>query len=117
MDYATFSRAANRILTQFGTTGILSRTSPGTYDPATSLSTPVTTTQSVKAVAFPYPAEMIDGTMIQSQDLQVFLSALGVTEPQAADKLTFLGADYTVVKAKNYNPTGTPVLYELQVRK
>ncbi len=118
IDYTAFARVANQLITKFGTTGSLSSKPAGTYTPATATASVTPTVQSVMAVAFPYPAKLIDGTMVQVGDFQVFVSPEGVSpDPQAGDKFTYLGVAYTVVKVMVYNPAGTVVLYELQVRK
>lgn len=118
IDYSKFATVANQIITKFGTTGSLASKPVGTYTPGTSLAVVTPTLQTVKAVVFPYPAKLIDGTMIQVGDFQVFMSPDGVDpDPQPGDKLTYLSVAYTVIKVMTYNPAGTVCLYELQVRK
>lgn len=118
MDYSKFVRIANQIIEKFGVDATLSRKSSGAYNPATSVAAVTTATDNVRAVIFPYPAKMIDGTMIHVGDMQIFMGTYGVTaDPEAADNLTIGGTVYKVVSAKIYKPANVAVLYELQVRK
>lgn len=118
MNYAQFAQIANQMLTSFGVSATLSRQASGPYNPATASASITTTNQTVTVVTSPYPAKMIDGTMIQSSDLQVFVGTSGVTSPpEPADTLTVGGTEWTVISVKTYNPAGTTLLYELQVRQ
>lgn len=115
-DYASVAAEAAAVLREFGATGTLTRTTPGTYDPATGKAATSTTTQTVTAVMFPYGDKFIDGTLILAGDRQAFIAAVGVTPPQAGDVLTWGGETFTVVKAKNLSPARVAVLFECQVR-
>jgi hypothetical protein len=118
IDYSAFANVANNLLTKFGSTATLTSKPAGTYDPNNSTASVTPVTQSVTAVAFPYPAKLVDGTMVQVGDFQAFVAPSGVTTaPQAADKFTYLGVVYTVINVKVLNPAGTVILYEMQVRK
>jgi hypothetical protein len=136
-DYTPFVTVAQRVITDFGAAATLTHKVAGTYNPSTSQAAatlthkvagtynPSTsqaaanpTVQDVKAVAFPYPEKLIDGTMILTGDKQVFLAPSGVTpDPRPADKFTQFGISYDILDVKIYNPGGVTVLYELQVRK
>lgn len=117
-NYSTFVNVANTLITKFGGSATLTHKPAGTYNPATSTASSTPTTNTVQAVGIPYDEKLIDGTLILTGDLQVFVAPHGVTsDPQAADKLTIGGASYTVIKCKIYKPASVVVLYELQVRK
>lgn len=118
IDSTVFANVANRILTDFGVAATLTRKPAGTYNPATSTAAATPLVQNIIAAGFPFPARLIDGTMVQVGDQQVFIAPSGVTfDPKPADKLTYNGVDYTVINAKDYKLKGIAVLYELQVRK
>ena len=118
MDYSTFARIANRILSDWGVAATLTRKSSGTYDPATSVSTVTSATDNVTVAIFPYPAKLIDGTLIHVGDMQVIMGTDGLSAaPEAADNITIGGTVYKIVTVQNIKPANTSVLYELQVRK
>lgn len=118
MDYSKFARIANRIIAQFGVTATLTRKSSGAYNVSTSTAAVTSSADTITVVMFPYPAKMIDGTMIHVGDMQVFHGTEGVTaDPQAADNLTIGGLIYKIVNVETHKPANEAVLYELQVRK
>lgn len=121
-DYASAAATAKEMLTDFGASAILRRvggTSP-VYDPATGTmvpGAPAVADENLIAVVIDYPEAMIDGTLIQTNDLQVFVSPVGVVEPKASDLFIWQGEQFVIVKHKELAPAGVNVLYEWQVRK
>jgi hypothetical protein len=115
--YSELASTADEILREFGSVGLLSRVTPGAYDPATGTSTPATTTVSVIAAVFDYDTAAADGSLILQGDKQVFMSAVGITPPAAGDILTWQTVAYTVIAVKPLAPAGVDTLHELQVRK
>lgn len=113
-NYTKTAATATRLLLRFGAAATLKRETAGTYDPATG-TTPVTETSlSTTAAVFAYDAKYIDGTLILQGDQRAYL-APGVT-PKQGDKLTWQGADYTLIAVKPISPAGVPVLFEAQIR-
>lgn len=115
-DYAEIRALAAELLSEFGAAGVLARTTPGTYDADEGEMAAAETTQTVTACMFPYGDKFVDGTNILASDRQAFISALGVTPPQAGDVLAWGGEVFAVVRVKNLGPAGVFVLYECQVR-
>ena len=115
--YLDLQATASRLITQFGAVASISRTSDGAYNPITGAVVTVTTSQSVMAVVFEYPAHMITGTLIRTGDRKALISAARTTAPIPGDDLTWQGIAYKVVHALTLGPSGVAVLYQLQVRK
>lgn len=117
--YDNLQLTAQTLLADKGQACTLTVVTPGTYDPATSTSTPTTTNYSVTAAVFDYPVAMIDGSRILRGDKKVLMSAYGLTAVPKPDH-TFTDAAsvvYTVIDAKATAPGGTVVLWTLQVRR
>lgn len=113
-DYTKTAATATRLLLRFGSAATLKREVAGTYDPATG-TTPVTETSlATTAAVFAYDAKYIDGTLILQGDQRAYMDP-GVT-PKQGDKLTWQGADYTLIAVKPVSPAGVPALYEAQIR-
>lgn len=110
------SAVAQRLLAKYGQSMTLSRDTPGSYDPATATVTNTTTTAADSGVIFPYAdgLSMVEGSLIQRGDQQVFINI--ATAPRPADRLTVGAKVYNVINVKEIAPAGTSVLYELQVR-
>lgn len=64
-----------------------------------------------------YGIKDIDGTLIQSSDNRLLLSAVGMRMPLPGDTATIDGAVYVVVNCSPLNPGGPSVLYDVQVRR
>jgi hypothetical protein len=118
MDYASLALTADDLIGEFGSTGTLTRVTPGDYDPDTATATPAsTTTQSIKAVVIDYEHKYVDGTLIKTGDKQCFVSAKDITAPAQGDRLTWFGIDYQLVSVTPLAPAGTVLFYELQARQ
>ncbi|MDM0041877.1 hypothetical protein QTI05_22745 [Variovorax sp. J22R193] len=115
--YGNMAATAAGLITKFGAAASLARITAGAYNPVTGTSTPTEVVQAVRAVVLDYDAKMIDGSMIQQGDKQVYLSAVGVLPPAVADVLTWQGVAYTIISVKPLAPAGVDTLHELQVRK
>lgn len=121
--YDDLAATANELLTEFGGPVVLSRTSAGDYDPATGTTIGgTTTTYNGVAAKFDYAQTDIDGTLIRVGDQRVLISVAGVVLPQTGDTLSFTDPNtlavtvFDVIMAKQVNPAGTAVLYDVQVR-
>ncbi|MGE8367003.1 hypothetical protein [Cupriavidus sp.] len=120
--YDDMAATADELLREYGKPLVLRQVATGTYDPATS-------TAPATQVDFPGTGTLFDfalqsagqafsgSTLIEVGDKQCYLSPVGVPLPTAGDLLVD-GTDVWQVKnVKAINPAGTPVLYELQLRK
>jgi len=114
--YADMAATALSLLTDFGKTITLTRTTGTTYDPVTGATVAgtdasVTTTGLIK----PYPDKLIDGTRIQSGDRELVLS--NEQTPTMDDKPNIDGQQWSIINIKTVKPDGaTPVVYFAQVR-
>lgn len=113
-NYTKTAATATRLLARFGAAATLKRASAGTYDPSTGTDTVTETSLATTAAVFAYDAKYIDGTLILQGDQRAYM-APSVT-PKQGDKLTWQGADYTVIAVKALSPAGTVALYEAQIR-
>lgn len=121
--YDKLAAIADRLVRKFGSPGMLQRPSADAYDPNDAtvddgVAEPAN--QAIVAAAFPYDERLIDGTVIQRGDKQMFVSVVGVTEISNASRVLWPDAapeTYTVINHKELGPAGINVLYELQVRK
>ncbi len=82
------------------------------YDPTPG--TPVETTGT--AVISKFRRSEIDGTLIQTGDLKILLTAQGMPKPSTVDRLRIDGVEYAIVNVESVQPGAVPVLYTLQVR-
>lgn len=114
--YEEMAGTATELLTEFGADGTLTRVTTGEYDPVTGTAPITTQTETVKACVFDYPAELIDGSVIQVGDKRVIAQA-GALVPQAVDKFTWQGTEYQVISVKPLAPAGVVVINTLQVRR
>ena len=116
--YAGLAKVAHDLIVKFGGPAKLRRTGQVVYDPTTGATTsPGVVDFPVNACVFDFPAQDVNGTLIQTGDKQVYLSAMSLDAPTLADQ--FVTADdhaYTIVKVTALAPGGTEVLYTLQVR-
>lgn len=104
--------------TDAGFTGVLAQTTFSGGDPWDPGSgTPVTVETNVTIVVSEYAKSEIDGTLIQSGDRKVLMTAIAGVEPKASDVLTISGAAYTVINAMPLDPAGIAVMYEVQARR
>lgn len=116
--YDGLAQTALVLLQDKGMTMTLNQRTPGTYSATTGTTTVTETTYTVTGAQFHFPANMIDGSMIQRGDRRVIVAARGMTvEPDAGDVLTIAGTRTNVVAVKAINPGGTTIAYVLQVRR
>jgi hypothetical protein len=115
--YDEMSAVADEILEEFGAPATLTRVTPGGYDPATGGTTPdVTTTWTGTGAKFDYEQKDVDGTNIRTGDQRVYLSTVGIVNPQTGDTLTIGGVVLNVVASRPLKPASTDVLFDVQVR-
>lgn len=125
-DYAGMALTAAELISEFGQTGALRRTTLDN-DPFNPVQT--TADHACTFVVLDYAKKDIDGTLILQTDQMVYLSTSGLAiTPETTDRLVvggtwqaspvkLLGTPLTVVSVKPLSPAGTVVFWELQVRK
>ena len=115
--YTEMAGVAVDLFDQFGTEVTLNRVTGEQYDPVTGNefegdAAPVTT----KGLVTFYPVKLIDGTRILATDIRLIID--GSVEPLITDIPEMNGEKLgTIVNIEAKNPTGTPLVYFLQVRK
>lgn len=62
-----------------------------------------------------YPRSMIDGTLIQSEDRRMMVSAKG-ERPTTADRLRIGETEYRIILIEEFAPQGVPLFYLVQAR-
>jgi hypothetical protein len=113
--YASALATANRLLSQYGAPGTLTRTAT-TYTPATGATTNIDTEQAVFAAVLPIGDKFVDGTNILATDRRALIGAAGVSEPKPGDVLTWGDESLNVVRVKSLAPARTAVLFDCVVR-
>lgn len=110
MRYDKLAIAARKLLTSAGASFTFTRIT-STYNPATGVETPTTTTYSGYGVFGQYDQSNYSD-LIQAGDVSLTLEATS-TEPQIGDTV----ANYRVIDVQKTAPDGaTVVIYELQLR-
>jgi hypothetical protein len=116
-DYAEIAQVAHEILAEFGSGAVLTKTSPGDYDPDAGAAQLAPINHDCTAVVLPYDDRHIDGTLILRGDKQAMLSAVSLTaKPAPGDMLAWAGTRFRVIAAEDLAPAGVSVLFTLQVR-
>lgn len=115
MNYTSLSQTVRNMLTNLGQTVTLTKLSGGTFDGVLGAFTGQSTTDYlVKAVISEYNDKLIDGSMIKVGDKKATLES--TTEPAIDDVISVGGIDHKVINVKSYNPSGTVIAYEVQIR-
>jgi hypothetical protein len=119
--YDRAAATALRLLAKYGEDVTLRTYTTGTYDPATGTTPNTTADTTRKAATFDYPrlnqGQVLAGqTLIQQGDRQCLMDANGAA-PTMADHVIVDSIEYVIKDIKTLSPAGTPVLYELQLRK
>lgn len=107
-----------------GQTVTITRQSAGAYNPATGTAAVVETTQTAKAVIFPFGPGLRNqaGSSITADDMQCLLAALTtagtvLSEPKVNDVLIDSNsARWTITEVSPLAPAGLTIMYELTVR-
>ena len=116
--YSDMADVADDLITEFGQAVTLKVASGTAYDPATGGATVTYTDQPGHGCTVDFDKELIDGEKIRIGDQLVLLSPIGISEPTEGDKLVKGSDTWNIVPPVTVtNPAGTPVLYEVQVRK
>ena len=113
-DYSGVKATAERLIRRFGQDATLVRETQGgePWDPVI-----VETEYACQAAVMDYSQSLIDGTRIQADDRQIYLSTEGLTvTPTTSDSLSVGGVSFSIINVMPLNPGGTVVFYELQCR-
>lgn len=121
-DYAKSAASANRMLSKAGGPVTLRRSVPGAYNTDTgTMGAAVVTDYPGIGAKFGYSAQAVNGTLIQSGDQQLYLSAIQVNgsampAPTIADLIVIGSAVFSIAAVGKIEPTDIPVLFILQIR-
>jgi len=116
-NYSSTQATADRLITKFGQSVVITNKSAGAYDPSTGTSSSVTTTQNAVAAIFDRGSNEIDGTLILTGDKKMLFSAVGITKPEINDTVLVGSVTYTIKDPiKELNPAGTVIMYECNLR-
>ncbi|MDX0855960.1 hypothetical protein GOL78_15210 [Sinorhizobium medicae] len=113
--YARLQATARHLIAKYGQAGAVKRITPP--DPVYG-GEPVVTSYPATLVPMAYEGRYIDGTVIQTGDMQIYISAVGLSiEPTVGDIVTANGADYAIVAGDPNKYDGiTPVVFIVQGR-
>ena len=113
--YARMQATAQRLISKYGQIGTVTRIAPP--DPVFG-GDPVETAYPATLVPMAYDARNIDGTVIKTGDVQVYISAVGLAiVPQVDDTAMVGGKGYRIVSVDPYNFDGvTNVVFVCQGR-
>jgi hypothetical protein len=114
-NYAEIQAVATELITEFGQAGTVTRIAPP--DPVNG-GDPGETAYPATLVPMAYNARNIDGTVIKTGDVQIYISAVGLgIMPTVGDLVTAGGVGYRIVNADPNNYDGvTNVVFIVQGR-
>jgi hypothetical protein len=113
--YDDMAATATELLAEFGAPIAITRETGGSRDPVTGVETPGTVeTFTPSGVLKPYPARLIDGTLIQAGDRELIIDAS--MTPLMTDRPLVSGREWAIVRITTVNPAGTPIVHRLQLR-
>lgn len=113
--YGRLQATAQRLIAKFGQAGVVTRLTPP--DPILG-GDPVSTPYPATLVPMAYEARYIDGTVIKTGDMQIYISSVGLAiEPNVGDLVTANGTDCAIVNVDPNNYDGvTNVVFIVQGR-
>jgi len=113
--YSEMQEMAHELITEFGQAGAVKRVTPP--DPILG-GDPVVTSYAATLVPMAYETRYIDGTVIKTGDMQIYISAVGLAiEPTVGDVVTANGTDYAIVNGDPNKYDGvTNVVFIVQGR-
>lgn len=118
--YSEMAVMALEMITEFGQPVTISKTVPGEYDPETGAEAPgATVEQTAQGILLDFTGqEFQNNSLIKQGDKKLKIAAQDLTwVPGLLDKVVAQGRTWSIVPPlKEVNPSGTPILYELQVR-
>lgn len=115
--YEPIVQIAQNEITDKGQSVILTRNTPGTFDPATGTVTGDSTADEIiNAVVTDYREDQIDDAAIKRGDKLLLISAKQAA-PEMDDSITIDSLEYQIVDINTVSPGGTDILYKVQVRR
>lgn len=114
-DYAELAQVAAGLLAEFGQTATLLSAGAGGYDPAALSHTAQTAEYRGKAAGFAYKSHEIDGHLVLSGDVKIYLERIAVV-PKVGDKIVLSGKTWRIMQVSPIAPAGFDVVYVLQGR-
>lgn len=113
--YERMQATAQRLIAKFGQAGVITRLTPP--DPILG-GDPVPTPYPATLVPMAYEARYVDGTVIKTGDMQIYISSAGLAiEPTVGDVVTANGTDYAIVNGDPNKYDGvTAVVFIVQGR-
>ena len=114
--YPNLSSVASTLLKSRGALLTFSRETSSVHDPASGKNTTTTSTYTGYGAAFAYNQSEINGNTIKNGDINLLLEAV-TTEPAQGDSVTIDSITYRMMAIKKTSPAGTPVIYEIQLRR
>jgi hypothetical protein len=117
-NYGKIATLADSLLAEYGQKVTITRRSDGEYNPTTGeVMMASETYQTGKGLLMDYGQSMIDGSMIQAGDKQLFLSVVGLSSVKIGDLVTTADSiTRTITSIKDYNPAGVSVMMECNLR-
>jgi hypothetical protein len=118
--YEDMAAMAKEMLTEFGTTAVL--TNPGSgngvLDPTARTYTPAAgSSHTVTLAVFDYDEKLVNGTTVLSGDKLAYVAADASLRPRVGATFPWDGKTMKVVAVKPLQPALIAVLWELQVRQ
>ncbi|MFQ6184378.1 hypothetical protein ACLMJV_20830 [Sinorhizobium meliloti] len=114
-NYSRPQATADRLIKRYGQTGSVKRITPP--DPVYG-GDPVETSYPAKLVPMEYDAREVDGTVILSGDMEIYISSVGLAVvPGVGDHVTANGKTFRIINADPNNYDGvTNVVFIVQGR-
>lgn len=117
IDYVAIAASSLTALTDAGQDVTRRTYTTGAYDPATGTAAATTADTTRKGVLLDFGSgkTLERGTLIQIGDKRLLLDAEATVSQD--DHFIIGGVDYSIVSVGEVNPAGTPVLYDIHLRK
>lgn len=119
--YEEMAATALVMITEYGQPVTLRDVAPGGYDPETSTTLPPQTSeQVVQGILVEYTGREFEASsLILTGDKKLKIAAKGLAWIPALGSVAIIqGQEWKIVPpVKEINPAGTPIMYELQVRR
>ena len=113
-DYGPITESATRLITEYGKEYTFTRTTDGTYNPATGTASTTTETFAKNALVLEYNARDLANGAILRGDRRMLAEAYSF---EVGDKVDIASDTYQVVNVSETAPGGDIIVTNLQVRK
>lgn len=120
-DYAKTADTSLRLLTRFGQNVSLVVATTGAYDPAAGAAPVTEKKETRKAVLLDFDrinfgVTLQDGSRVMANDRRCLMDAKG-SAPRIHDFVEVAGERFPIADIKTLSPAGTPILYDMLIRK